>query len=906
MIMPLSTKIKARKEERKLKRQKGKRPRQEDNDNHVDDGGVSKTQHQSASKKSKASYKDGPRMSSSMPTTKQKTNNKDKKRKVSSSLSSRSNDDEDDPHYSSLDPGTAAMLERDDQEIAKLEKKLGLTKRKEKDKLYKEYSMEGYGDDFGDFLDDLDNMMVRLTKEKQQPDDDDDDDVEPSDVYHKNRDDLSKDLDEESEESDSSDGEELVPMKDPYEGMDEDDSVLEELQQMKEEDRAAMEEADASDSDNSDSERDDQEEIETKQQQNEEEKTKDDGSESGSASSDEDGDSSSDDNEEEDHDVADTYRPSTGEDIYGKPTDADANNIVNPSKYVPPHLRNKEQADKDDDKDDQEKRLLVTRSLNSALNRLSEDTLISVAQQVAGIYSSNPTQIVNEQIWKNTKGSCVELPNLMTSLISVYTACLTGVHFQSGDTVQVGEAMLEYVVTELWQRLVTWRAEATTDAEIDDETFQKEIQSKHICNLLLMLGYLYNYNIVHCSLMFDVIRHLIENFSEVDIECLLILLSHCGRSLRSDDPLALKEIVLLVQKKKSENSETASSSRAEYMISAIMDLKNNRRKKQDNVFSEKAGKFRKLLGQIKSAAAKSGVSRASSEASLRISLDDILNAETKGRWWRVGASWVGNQYQFSEESDKEDRKASTVPTTKTPDNQEDSLLLKLANKLRMNTDRKRSIFFIVMGGSDCEDTFEKLCRASLLQNRSERDVVRVLLECCGHEKSYNKFYGHLAARICEYQPQSRFSLQIAYWDAFKQFDSMNVRKAANLAKLLFHLIVTHSTLRLLPVIKRIDISEDDMDQTSLIFLTLLVSSILEYFDDPLEARALFARPKRQDEEAEINEQAMEEDEGVRAGLLLFFMETLKKSPKFQKGSRFYKNFKAVVKELDPDGFENMF
>jgi hypothetical protein len=35
------------------------------------------------------------------------------------------------------------------------------------------------------------------------------------------------------------------------------------------------------------------------------------------------------------------------------------------------------------------------------------------------------------------------------------------------------------------------------------------------------------------------------------------------------------------------------------------------------------------------------------------------------------------------------------------------------------------------------------------------------------------------------------------------------------------------------------------------------------------------------------------------------MKTLKSSPKNTKGSRFHKNFKAVAKALDADGFENI-
>jgi nucleolar MIF4G domain-containing protein 1 len=337
------------------------------------------------------------------------------------------------------------------------------------------------------------------------------------------------------------------------------------------------------------------------------------------------------------------------------------------------------------------------------------------------------------------------------------------------------------------------------------------------------------------------------------------------------------------------------------MVSAIMNLKNSKKKREDTVLAEKISKFRKILGRVKASAAKSGISKSTSEASLRISLDDIMQADTKGRWWKVGASWVGNQYRFSENSKQEnERPDSDVLTPSTSIIEDgDEELLKLASKFRMNTDRKRAIFCIIMGGTDCEDTFEKLCRSSMLQNRTERDTVRVLMECCGNEKSYNKFYGHLAARICEYQPQSKFSLQLAYWDIFKQFDSLGARKGANLAKLLFHLVVSHQVLKIFPVIKTIDLADDDMDEGTLIFLTIVFSSILEHFNDPLQAKAIFARSaiRAKDETA---------DEGIKAGLLVFFMETLKSSPKNKKNSRFRKNFKAIVKELDTDGFEDMF
>lgn len=71
---------------------------------------------------------------------------------------------------------------------------------------------------------------------------------------------------------------------------------------------------------------------------------------------------------------------------------------------------------------------------------------------------------------------------------------------------------------------------------------------------------------------------------------------------------------------------------------------------------------------------------------LRVNLDDLHSAETRGKWWLVGAAWSGDPLVEAQENSK---RASTK-------NSDENALLKLAKRQGMNTDIRRSIFVVLM------------------------------------------------------------------------------------------------------------------------------------------------------------------------------------------------------------------
>lgn len=547
--------------------------------------------------------------------------------------------------------------------------------------------------------------------------------------------------------------------------------------------------------------------------------------------------------------------------------------------------------------------------MNNSLNRLSENTIESVSKALSSLYSEYPFHDINDCVWDNMRLACVPPHAVMSGLIPLYVAAMAGVHWLGGDGIQLGGCIIEWSVRELHESLVKAR-------QPSDHQDMNSMMNKEGSNYLLIVCYLYNYGVVHCTLIYGLVRDLVASFKEVDIEALLLILSHCGQQLRSDDPSALKEIVILVkdQAQKPRDGDQADSSRINFMLDTVMSLKNNKPGKQQAVIREKTNQLKKVVGRIKTAAP-SSLKGKKSGSCLRVSLQDILDAETKGRWWMVGASWTGKQHnsQQDESLDIESDGDSQDPDGNEPE-KEDKLIA-LASSQRMNTDNRRAIFCIIMGSTDYDDAFEKLVRAGMLKPKVERDVIRVLVHCCGEEKAFNPFYGYLAMRVCEYQRKSNFTLTLTFWDTFKQMDTFPVRKVANLAKLLALLVGGRDGQYLnIGVLKRIDFTPSEIQENIAIFLTIFMTTLFESSDkDRIKSvftydTAAATAPKKKKKTYDFFDSEDEDDDKgngkssqkedlseLRESIAVFLLQYLKSSPKNTEGTQFHNNFCVALK-----------
>ena len=293
---------------------------------------------------------------------------------------------------------------------------------------------------------------------------------------------------------------------------------------------------------------------------------------------------------------------------------------------------------------------------------------------------------------------------------------------------------------------------------------QDKFISKICSNIATLLSYCYNFGFVSCRLIYDIIRIFVSDPNEFTTELLLRVVSVSGPLIRGDDPSALRDI--RSELLKNANNLKEQSPRLRFLLDTMSDLKNNRLK--PSILATDHHALKKNLQTI--------LKSSSSQEPLQVSLDDIKNISTKGKWWLVGASWRGNmENAFEVPSDNE---GDTSKSKKAKILIEDDLLDDIpdwniiARQQRMNTDIRRAIFISIMSAQDYLDAFSKLEKLSL-KNKQVLEIPRIILHCLladSGSNGYNHYYALVTSKICERYGNLSKSFQFLFWDVIKKFE----------------------------------------------------------------------------------------------------------------------------------------
>ncbi|PLW14592.1 hypothetical protein PCASD_20191 [Puccinia coronata f. sp. avenae] len=430
----------------------------------------------------------------------------------------------------------------------------------------------------------------------------------------------------------------------------------------------------------------------------------------------------------------------------------------NPTRYIPPHLRSKqvEPAQAPDKPDKPLLDLRLKRQMMGILNRVSPTSVPVCLDSLRALYVSHPRAVITNGLGDLILGLISSHDHLSPALLVTYAALISAI---TRGGVQVSGVEIGWAATFIAELA----AKICEIYETNDQSTTTDGSGKSGINLLGFLSHLYFFQVVSCTLVYDIVRLLIENgLSEPRVEGLIVLLKASGFRLRHDDPSALKDIIILVQghRKKLENP----SPRTMFMLDTLTDLKNNKVRKEPQSISgtteELQENLKKYLGGLSK---KTG----SDPEPIQFKLKDLQEAFKKGKWWLIGAAWNGNP--LVDEKIQLHGRSHDGPT-------QDStakVIMDLARRQGMNTDVRRSVFNAIMTGEDYVDACEKINQLGL-NSVQQREIIRVLLHCLGKERNYNPYYTMIGQKLASESRSIQITMQFLLWDFFRELGEKEV------------------------------------------------------------------------------------------------------------------------------------
>ncbi|XP_035545661.1 nucleolar MIF4G domain-containing protein 1-like [Juglans regia] len=457
-------------------------------------------------------------------------------------------------------------------------------------------------------------------------------------------------------------------------------------------------------------------------------------------------------------------------------------------KYVAPHSRACSQKES-------EQYLQIRRHIRGLLNRLSESNVESITGEISRILLSIARGTASQIISEEVLASCSGGPRGNEQYAAVFgafvagMACLVGIDFSA-------------------------KLMASLALCFEDEYHKEDTLS--LRNLSLLLSYLYIFGVCSSELIYDFLIMLSKRLTEIDVSTILTTLQCCGMKIRSDDPSAMKNFILSIQNRVNElkassgdgqqniHSKRISLLNMEFMLETICDIKNNKKRPKEDPGHHT--RIKKWLQKL----------RVEDVLIRGLKWSKLVDPEKKGQWWLSGdmASTMDNVKEVASNIDKEVLEAQKM--------------LQLAAAQRMNTDARRAVFCIVMSGEDYIDTFEKLLRLDL-HGKQDREIMRVLVECCLQEEVFNKYYPVLASKLCEHDKNHKFTLQFCLWDHFKELELMQHTRSLHLAKFAAEMLASFTLS--LAVLKSVELGDiRQLTPRRIMHFRMLFEALFEYSD----------------------------------------------------------------------------
>nr|RBQ92655.1 hypothetical protein FVER53263_05078 [Fusarium verticillioides] len=444
------------------------------------------------------------------------------------------------------------------------------------------------------------------------------------------------------------------------------------------------------------------------------------------------------DDDDDEGDVAGTTtaQPRQRENPYVAPTTG-----VTVAKYVPPSLRRAANSE-------EERKSRLRKQVQGLINRLTDANILSIVKSVEELYQNNARGDVTDVITDAIMAQICKPESLPDQFFVLTGGFVAAIYRLIGSS--FGSVLIRRIVEDFGGHYEQASKEQNAESAI-----QKEAS-----NILTLLSQFYVFEVITCKIIFDYMERLLSDLNEINVELLLRICRMAGRMLKQDDQQSLKHVSGVLNQSVSKVGYTNISARTKFMVETITDLTKGKKKARGldfTVVSEHVQRMKKRLGELKSQSR-----RLDGLAPMGVGLVDIEGAETRGKWWLVGASVPTTLLDKS--------KKGHVTNAEMSDHEDMDIVLpdypKKARAQGLSGTAQIAIFTALMTASNFEHAYRQFVNLRLKKD-DQLALATVLVQCVGSEMQYNPYYALVGGKACLSNSRIRFAIQDRLWKIFR-------------------------------------------------------------------------------------------------------------------------------------------
>ncbi|XP_016475883.1 uncharacterized protein LOC107797498 [Nicotiana tabacum] len=320
------------------------------------------------------------------------------------------------------------------------------------------------------------------------------------------------------------------------------------------------------------------------------------------------------------------------------------------------------------------------------------------------------------------------------------------------------------------------------------------------------IAHLVNQQVVHELIALQLLTVFLEKPTEESVEVAVSFVTECGSVLQDFCPLGLHAIF---ERFRDILHEGKIDKRIQFLIENLFALRKAKFQGYPSVRPELD--LVELEDQLTHEISLSD--KVDAEIALDVFKPDPNFAENEKKYEELKKMILGEESVEEEDSDAESDEEDDEEKTEIKDETETNLI-----------NLRRTIYQTIMSSVTFEEAGHKLMKLRL-EPGQEMELCVMLLECCGQERTYLRYYGHLGQRFCMINKVYQENFDKCFVQQYSMIHRLETNKLRNVAKFFTHLLATDA----LPwhVLAYIRLTEEDTTSSSRIFIKILFQELAE-------------------------------------------------------------------------------